>query len=289
MSTFTRLLGPALLLVLALVAATPSVPPLIITDAVTGKPIAYASLGIQYKPIGTVADAAGHVALAALRAAAPTDTLVVSCVGYQSRKVLVSQLSREATLRLRPVATALAEVVVHSRLPNQVVLGHRNASVFTSFGFYTTTDTAAHSRLGREMGVLLNVHHSTELQSFRVLTFGRDFQTVTFRLNIYAVRNGLPASTLLQRDIIFTVNGQQRGWTEVDLRPYAIRLAGGQQVVAAIEWLANVPSQRVGGFLNVPGHVSATHSLFMRDKSAQSWRKMGLNPNLYFTGIAYPE
>lgn len=139
------------------------------------------------------------------------------------------------------------------------------------------------------MGVLLTVRHPTDLQSFRVLTFGRDFQTVTFRLTIYAVRNGLPESTLLKRNVVFTVNGQQRGWTEVDLRPYAIRLAGGQQVVAAIEWLANVPSQRVGGFLDVPGHISATHSVFVRDKSAQSWRKMGLNPNMYFTGLAYPE
>lgn len=137
MVSFTHLLRSALLL--ALVAATTFVPPVIITDAVTGAPIAYASLGIQHKPIGTVADAAGHVASAALRAVAPTDTLVISCVGYQSRKLLVSELGREEALRLQPVATALTEVVVHSRPPKQVVLGHHNASVFTSFGFWPHT------------------------------------------------------------------------------------------------------------------------------------------------------
>ena len=62
-------------------------------------------------------------------------------------------------------------------------MGHRTARMFASFGFYTRTDTVAHARLGREMGVLLLVHHTTQLQSFHMLTFGHNFRTVKFRLN----------------------------------------------------------------------------------------------------------
>ena len=90
-------------------------------------------------------------------------------------------------------------------------MGHRTARIFASFGFYTRTDTVAHARLGREMGVLLPVRHSTQLQSFHMLTVGHNFRTVTFRLNLYAVQNGKPQNTLHRRDIIFSVNGLHRG------------------------------------------------------------------------------
>lgn len=248
----------------------------------------YGSVGVKDKPIGTVADGSGQFAVETLAAAAATDTVVVSCVGFESRKMVVTKLRTQSEIELTPQVQALTEVVVHSRPPRPITLGHLNASLLTSFGFYTQTDTVPHARLGREMGVLLKANHPTELQSFHILTFGRDFQTVTFRLNLYSVRNGVPQNTLLQRDVIFTVNGQQRGWTEVDLRPYGLTLEANQQVVAAVEWLANVPSLHAGGFLSVPGHVSATHSVFVRDKSAQAWRKLSLNPNMYFSGLTYP-
>ena len=261
-----------------------------VVDARTGRPVPYASVGVRGKPQGTVADAQGVFPLAQV-GAEPTDTVVISCVGYVPRKLPAGQLRHETTLRLAPQPTALAEVLVRSRAPRPVVLGHRSTSIFTSFNFYTQADTVPHARLGREMGVLLNVRHPTELHGFHVFTFGRDFATVTFRLNIYAVAGGLPGETLLRRDIVFDVDGRQRGWTTVDLRPYALALPGGQPVVATIEWLANVPrlTKSWGVGVGVPGHVSATHSTFSRDKSAQNWKKMAFNPSMYFTGLAYPE
>lgn len=262
--------------------------PVQIVDSATGRPVPFGSIGVKNTPIGTVADSSGRFAVETLLGAAATDTVVISCVGFRARKVTMAELVNLSAIKLLPQAQALTEVMVHSRPPQPVVLGHRNASSLTSFGFYTQTDTVPHARLGREMGVLLKVNHPTKLQSFHLLTFGRDFKTVTFRLNIYSVQNGLPQNTLLRRDIIFTVKGPQRGWTKVDLRPYRLTLDANQQVVAAVEWLANVPSQQTGGFLNVPGHVSATHSVFTRDKSAQGWRKLGLNPNMYFMGLTYP-
>ena len=66
-------------------------------------------------------------------------------------------------------------------------------------------------------------------------------------------------------------------------------LAGSQQVLAAIEWLTNEPEVTKVDFLDIPNHVSATHSIFVRDKSTQHWRKLGTNPNMYFLGFSYPE
>ena len=146
-----------------------------------------------------------------------------------------------------------------------------------------------HARLGRELGPLLKIRHPVRLETFQLFTSGRDFKTVTFRLNIYAIRNGEPQNTLLRQDIIFTVNGQQRGWTKLDLRPYAITLAGPQEVVATVEWLSSVEGRPKSRFLDVPCHLSAFHTTFRRDKSGQDWQKYGANPSFYFTALSYPE
>ena len=100
-----------LLLALPLVAATQTLPPTI-TNVTTGAPIPYASLGVKNKPIGTVADGTGHFATEPLLGAAPTDTLVISCVGFQSRRMTVNELRQQQLIQLVPQAQVLTEVVV---------------------------------------------------------------------------------------------------------------------------------------------------------------------------------
>ncbi len=262
-----------------------------VVDARSGRPIPYASVGVRGRPLGTVADAAGTFPLTQLGPAAATDTVVVSCVGYELLKLTLSQLQLQprAELRLTPQQTKLAEVVVRGRQPKRIVLGHNWVSAFTTLTFYIRADTVPHSRLGRELGPLLKIKHPTQLESLHLFTSGRDFKTVTFRLNIYAVQNGEPQSSLLGQDIVFTVNGQQRAWTEVDLRPYNILLAGPQEVVATVQWLGSEAGRPNSLFLDVPAHLSAVHTTYRRDKSGQAWEKVGANPSFYFRALSYPQ
>ncbi|WP_375416162.1 carboxypeptidase-like regulatory domain-containing protein [uncultured Hymenobacter sp.] len=260
-----------------------------VVDARSGQPIPYASIGVRGRPLGTVADAAGTFPLSRIGLAAAADTVVVSCVGYAPRKLLAGQLQPATELRLTPQQTKLAEVVVRGRQPRRVLLGHNWVSAFTSMPFYLRGDTVPHIRLGRELGPLLKIKHPTRLKSFHLFTSGRDFKTVTFRLNIYAVQNGEPQNSLLRQDIIFTVNGQQRGWTAVDLRPYSIMLEGTQEVVATVQWLGSEAGRPNSLFLDVPAHLSAFHTTFRREKSGQGWTKYGVNPSFYFKALSYPE
>lgn len=258
-----------------------------VVDGRTGQPIPYASVGVPNKPLGTVADAHGAFPLTQI-GAAPSDTLVISCVGFQAQKLTVQDLGQRSEIRLAPQAQTLAEVVVRGRQPRRSIIWHNWVSAFTSYGFYTTADTVPHARLGREIGVLLHVKHPTLLENFHLFTSGRDFKSVTFRLNIYAFANGQPRHSLLRQDIVFTVNGQQRGWTAVDLRPYAITLAGQQQVVATVEWLSSEVGRPGGKFLAIPTHLSAVHTTYSRSKSAQGWTTYGSNPSMYFDVLNYP-
>ncbi|WP_324670751.1 carboxypeptidase-like regulatory domain-containing protein [Hymenobacter sp. GOD-10R] len=254
----------------------------------TGTPVAYTSAGVKGKPFGTVAAADGTFSLSAFAPAAATDTVVVSCVGYQSRKLLVSQLRQQPAVQLYPTATQLQEVMVHSKRPKRTILGHNGSSIFTSLNFYTAKDTVPHDRLGREVGLLMKVKQPVRLESFHLFVFNSDFSFVTFRLTIYAVANGQPQAPLLQKDVIFEVAGRKHGWREVDLRPYAIELAGHQDVVASVQWLQSKNDQPTSKYFGIAAHLSPFHSTFLRDKSQESWQKMGANTSLYFTALAYP-
>jgi hypothetical protein len=262
--------------------------PIRVVDGRTSQPIPYASIGVSSKPLGTVADAHGTFPLSHIRAA-PSDTLVISCVGFQTQKMTLQDLGHRPEIRLAPQTQTLAEIVVRGRKPKRAIIGHNWVSAFTSYGFYTTADTVPHARLGREIGVLLHIKHPTLLENFHLFTSGRDFKSVMFRLNIYAFENGQPRHSLLRQDIIFTVNGQQRGWTDVDLRPFAITLAGPQQVVATVEWLGSEVGRPGGKFLDIPTHLSAVHTTYSRSKSAQNWTTYGSNPSMYFDALSYPD
>ena len=264
-------------------ATAQAIPTLVqVVDSATARPLPYTSVGVPRRALGTIANAQGSFVPARIGAAA-TDTLVVSCVGYRPRRLLAGQLA--PVLRMAPQPAQLAEVVVRGTQARPVVLGHRGVSSLTAFGFYTQADTVPHARLGREFGVLLHVRHPTQLRSLHLFTSSRQFRSVTFRLNLYAVRGGQPPQQLPHPDIVFTVRGQQRGWTVVNLQPYALALAGPQDVVAAVQWVDSEKNQPTDRFFDIPVHLSATHTSFRRDKSAQAWTKLSVNPSLYFVGV----
>ena len=277
------LAGPALL-----AHAQASHPTIRVVDGRTSQPVPYASIGVRGKPLGTVADAHGSFPLSQVGAAL-ADTIAISCVGFQTQLIPLNELRSRAEIRLAPQEQALAEVVVHGQQPRRIMIGHNWVSALTSYGFYTTADTVPHARLGREVGVLLAIKHPTLLESFHLFTSGRDFKSVTFRLNIYAVEQGQPHHSLLRQDVVFTVDGQRRGWNNVDLRPFAITLAGPQQVVTTVEWLSSEVGRPGGKFLDIPVHLSAVHTIYTRSKSAQAWATSSANPSLYFDALSYPD
>jgi hypothetical protein len=82
-----------------------------VLDGETGKPLAYASVGVQGKPVGTVANEGGEFEFH-LPAAYAQDTLFVSMLGYTGFKQRIDQLSSNITVSLVSKPVVLGEVVV---------------------------------------------------------------------------------------------------------------------------------------------------------------------------------
>lgn len=282
--TAIRLLSalPAFCLTLA-----PS-PPVRIIDAVTGRAIPYGSVGVKNKPIGTVADSDGHFLVAPLGTAAATDTVVISCVGFQSRKVLLAELLKQSEIRLTPQSQTLNEVVVLGAGWKRHTIGRDGTWGITYYNFHLATDTQPASKLGREVGTILHVKPGSYIEDAHFYIGRNNFKDLKFRLNVRAL-DALdhPAEALLTQDVIITVATQAQGWQHIDLRPYNVNVSNRARVAVTLEWLDGAPvkPEEWSGLL-IPAALSATHRMVFRDKSEDQWKVQPVNLSLYVTALS---
>lgn len=76
----------------------------------------YVNIGISQKGVGTVSDAKGIFNLQLTDKITKKDTLIFSCIGFETKKFLVAELLPSKNLiELKPLPTALEEVVVKAK------------------------------------------------------------------------------------------------------------------------------------------------------------------------------
>jgi hypothetical protein len=260
-----------------------------VVDARTHQPIPYASVGVPGKPLGTVANAQGRF-LPAQTGAAPTDTLVVSCVGYLPRRLPLAALQQLPELLLEPHTQALNEVIVKSTSWKRRHVGREAGGGFVFYNFHTQADTLLPAaKLGREGGAILRVRPHSFIEDAHVFISQWRYQGLRFRLNVRAVdADNHPAASLLTQDVQFTVPDSINGWQHIDLRPYNVNVGTEQRVAVTIEWLEGQPKPGRSTWHNwpsvvIPGALSATHHMVHRHKSEDAWQVQPVNLSLYIT------
>ncbi|WP_158023073.1 carboxypeptidase-like regulatory domain-containing protein [Hymenobacter coccineus] len=273
----------------ALSGAAQSGPGVRVVDARTHQPVPYASVGVPGRPLGTVADAQGSFQ-PAQTGAAPADTLVVSCVGYQSRRLPLAALRQLPEVLLAPQAQALGEVVVKAATWKRRRVGREATGGGVVYNFHTRADTLPSAKLGREGGAILHVRPHSFIEDAHVFISQSRFQGVRFRLNVRAVdADNHPAASLLTQDVQFTVPDSARGWQHIDLRPYNVNVGAEARVAVTLEWLAGQPTPgkpttwRDWPSVLVPAAFSATHRLVFRHKPEDAWQVQPVNLSLYIT------
>lgn len=209
-----------------------------VTDAATGRPLGYASVGVPHRTVGTVADDQGRFELA-VPAQYDADSLRVALVGYQANTVLVGKFRRRTCPAETgcPVAltanTALAEVVVRPQgRAVRRVLGNSNNSKHTIVSFVKKD-------LGNQLGQGMHIRHPTMLEdvSFHVATCTYD--SVFYRVNVYRLGpDGLPdeqRNVLPEAVYVRLTKAQIADRIRVDLSRYSLWLQPGEDIVVCLE------------------------------------------------------
>lgn len=254
-------------------------------SATSDKAVAFATVGVKGKALGSTADETGHFAFAVPATLPSTDSVIISCIGFQALRLMVGQLRQaEAVWHLQPQVQTLSEVRVrHARL-KPAILG-RDAIGGVAWWGTSSRDTSgagANDERGRELLTLLPVRRNCYLDTFRFYVQHNDFRAIRFRFKLYEIVDGRPGRQLLTDDIQFTMTSQQTGWIKLDLHAYNIQLRKGQRVAVGFQWLHDDRlSPEKGVFGSLAAFPSAGHRALLRKKSEDEWRTYPMNLSMY--------
>ncbi|HEX8329315.1 MAG TPA: carboxypeptidase-like regulatory domain-containing protein [Hymenobacter sp.] len=179
-----------------------------VVAAASGKPVAFATVGVKGKALGSTADEMGHFVFAVPATLPATDSVIISCVGFRAQRLTVGQLRQaEAVWCLLPQSQTLSEVQVrHSQL-RPAIMGRNEVG---GMAYWTTSIrdsmlTVGSDERGWEVATVLPVRRSCYVDSFRFYVARNDFKPVRFRFTLYELTNDRPTRQLLTNDIQFTL------------------------------------------------------------------------------------
>lgn len=184
----------------------------IIRDRTSQAVVAYCNIGIPEKGIGTVCNEQGRFELMIPQEFAGEE-LLISHLGYEDHKVQISELAKTAgdvKIELQATEIKLPEVAVHAQ--QQVTIGYK-PTADAAKGFFRAEG------LGMEGGTLIKNEDTIALSVFHMNILKVPFDSLKFRLNMYAANKQRVAEKLNSRDLLFTI-------TKGDTGIYSLPLEG---------------------------------------------------------------
>ena len=186
----------------------------------THQPLPYVNIGVRGENVGTVADAQGSFSLR-IPAALASDTLTFSAIGYHEQALALAHL---APAELQPVllaekTTELAEVLVRGRAEKVRQLGTttHNPLLWGSIANKETHDI-------NEFAKLISLGDvPTQVVQAHIFLRRPTVDTVSLRLNLYHVAQGLPGRRIVEQPILVRT-AIRNGWLTIDLTKYALTL-----------------------------------------------------------------
>jgi hypothetical protein len=203
----------------------------IINDSQNDTALPYASIGVKGKSIGGIADSKGHFSIN-IANAVPTDSIVVSYLGYESKTFKKSDISQSVyQIKLAPSALQLREVVAQGKR-DIIIIGNKNpSSRYTGWGDYI-------SSRGRLRGVAIETNETPlKLTKFKMHLNECEFDSVRFRLHILPLGenySGNLEKELIKENIFFNVHKGQK-WVNIDISSYNVVID--QNIIVAVEWV----------------------------------------------------
>jgi len=246
----------------------------VVIDSISHQPVPFATLGVQGKNIGTVADENGvfHFVIDEV-SFNPAEQIIISSIGYHQISIPLSKFKQgRFVVNLSQASNTLKVVTVRPDKFKTKVFGRTGNSTIMTANMFTQRDMV-NDNLGKEQAAILPIDEHCFVKDFNMFVIFNHFQNVKFRLNFYSVKSGQPDKLIVDKDILFDVT-QKNGWIRVDLTKYNIYLDGYKEIAVAIQWVKSIKADTI---TKSSFGVSVTpvpfHAMFFRNKSQAEWEK----------------
>jgi len=253
----------------------------IVTDSINN-PIEYSSIGVLNKSIGTVSNENGRFTLT-INKTMEQDTLRISCIGYESKDILIKEVCNKSDLlniQLKSFINELEEVIVSSQKAKIYKIGKLKTKTKNRVIF--SMQNVKNKNLGTEIGKKFKLGEKkvSTLREFKFYIKENDYDYVKFRINIYSIKDNRPNKKINTKNILVEVGKNYSDWVITDLTSYDINVK--ENIIITVEWIDH---SEKGDKLNLPmiiPSLGSTH--YYKFGSQNSWKKYGsLSTSMYLT------
>lgn len=259
-----------------------------IKDAENKTYLNYANIGILNKNTGTVSNSDGKFTLKINEKINENDLVSFSYVGYQTKTITISKLNfLNNIIELEPENNQLNEVVVKIAKPKPKIIG-RNSKGFglMHYNFYSFYERNVDDRLSKEIGMKFKLRKNCRMNDLNFNINSNEFKSLKFRLNFYKIENGIPTDLIIEKDIVFEIKNEFKGWYKLDLKPYEIYLdKETENIAVTIQWVESTKANEQSKYFSISTAMSATETSYYREKSMDSWKKNGQSLSFYLNAM----
>lgn len=190
-----------------------------VTDAQIGQPIPAATISIAAKRLFFPTDSAGKFNITN-RDIASSDSVAFSCIGYQTIKMLVTDVANNAKIKLLPQVNMLGEVKIDNAQPVYISVGSKVKSSKLPVSQHVGEDKATFMEGSKNAkGIIHSVgfYLSNGHQGLK----GGDV-TAPFRIRLFEVDSVGKPGKEITNDIIIASAKKDDSWFDVDISSYHI-------------------------------------------------------------------
>lgn len=186
-----------------------------------GSPVPFVNIGIVDKNMGTVSDEKGFFDLM-LESRYNNDTLLFSCLGFESKAIKISDLKQlqNKEIRLTEKHFELKEVVIKPKNLYLKTLGIETESKAVLAGF-------SENKLGYECGIMMKNKGIAYLEKLIINIASCSYDSIYYRVNIYSKTGKMSFKNILKTPIYIKMSQEDvKNKIVLDLSPYNLIISG---------------------------------------------------------------
>lgn len=234
-----------------------------VLDASNNQAIPFVNIGIKKLGTGTVSDENGFYEL---ETSEPQSRVTFSAIGYLHRTFDWQDLTGYGNIALEPREYLLDTLELKAKKWSEedLIIGLNHEKRGTSMGFGST-------QLGTEIAALIEIEKETFVKSAHFLLNHANGDSMLFRVNIYAFKNGKPGNNLLHENVLIATQ-QRKGTIDVDLRPFNVVVD--HPILLSLEWIKDDGKKGNQGISFRAKKSKRKDNLFVKLSSVGDFKKM---------------
>lgn len=226
-------------------------------------PIPYCSIGIKNSKVATVASEDGSFKLVIPDSLAGSN-VTFSAIGFMDQQFQQNELKPGMIVTLKEKVFDMAEVLIKGTKLKERIVGQQSRPMITFSKMFDKNVPSI------EQGNIFEIYNQTVLKAynFYIMPSSR-FSNITLKLNVYTIKNNLPDSNVLRKNI--TYHTTSTGWQHIDLAAHQLNFDGLDKIAVTLQLVAYAPDSSNNFVFGVSAKKTVAKDLLFRYQSQGNW------------------